>query len=290
MNCYEFKGGSGTASRLVRYAGDEHTPSACSFRPISARGGSSRSRACRSASCWPTTTRWPTHAHADRRGLGDRDRGHRRAAAAAPVPGAGPPGHARPGPHRHHRLALLRRPVPGLLHRQPGRRSRSGAAALRRGRRRAATTSCGSSPGAPWTRSTPSVVQATEEAVANALVANEDMTGRDGHRSPALPRDRVAGLMRERGRSVQQLRVGAALLAQDRADLGDRVRARWPAATAAPPTPTTSQTTASTGSSFRMPGGVGCTEPYRAAPNTTAPISGTTTCTSGFHRRESRVR
>jgi D-aminopeptidase len=44
------------------------------------------------------------------------------------------------------------------------------------------------------------VVQATEEAVANALVANEDMTGRDGHRSPALPRDRVAALFREHGR------------------------------------------------------------------------------------------
>ena len=27
------------------------------------------------------------------------------------------------------------------------------------------------------------VVQAVEEAVANALVANEEMTGRDGHRS-----------------------------------------------------------------------------------------------------------
>jgi D-aminopeptidase len=42
------------------------------------------------------------------------------------------------------------------------------------------------------------VVQATEEAVANALVANEDMTGRDGHRSPALPRDRVAELFAAR--------------------------------------------------------------------------------------------
>ena len=40
------------------------------------------------------------------------------------------------------------------------------------------------------------VVQATEEAVANALVANEGMTGRDGHRAPALPRDRVAALFR----------------------------------------------------------------------------------------------
>jgi D-aminopeptidase len=53
----------------------------------------------------------------------------------------------------------------------------------------------------PWGFINPfyaAVVQATEEAVANALVANEDMTGRDGHRIPALPRDRVAGLFRAR--------------------------------------------------------------------------------------------
>ncbi len=43
-------------------------------------------------------------------------------------------------------------------------------------------------------------MQATEEAVANALVANEDMTGRDGHRTPALPRDRVAALLARAGR------------------------------------------------------------------------------------------
>jgi len=42
------------------------------------------------------------------------------------------------------------------------------------------------------------VVQATEEAVANALVANADMTGRNGHRTPALPRDRVAEIFRTR--------------------------------------------------------------------------------------------
>jgi D-aminopeptidase len=35
------------------------------------------------------------------------------------------------------------------------------------------------------------VVQATEEAILNALVANEDMTGYRGHRVPALPRERV---------------------------------------------------------------------------------------------------
>jgi D-aminopeptidase len=40
------------------------------------------------------------------------------------------------------------------------------------------------------------VVQGVEEAVANALVANDDMTGRDQNRCPALPRDRVAELIR----------------------------------------------------------------------------------------------
>jgi L-aminopeptidase/D-esterase-like protein len=38
--------------------------------------------------------------------------------------------------------------------------------------------------------------QATEEAVINALVANEEMTGREGHRSPALPRGRMAESVR----------------------------------------------------------------------------------------------
>ena len=54
----------------------------------------------------------------------------------------------------------------------------------------------------PWEILDPyyeAVVQATEEAVVNALVANEDMTGRDGHRTPALPRDRVAALLANRG-------------------------------------------------------------------------------------------
>ena len=31
------------------------------------------------------------------------------------------------------------------------------------------------------------VVQATEEAILNSMVANEDMTGRDGNFVPALP-------------------------------------------------------------------------------------------------------
>ena len=50
----------------------------------------------------------------------------------------------------------------------------------------------------PWGQMNPffaAVVQATEEAVANALIANEDMTGRDGRRSPALPRHRLAEIL-----------------------------------------------------------------------------------------------
>ncbi len=42
------------------------------------------------------------------------------------------------------------------------------------------------------------VVQATEEAVINALVANQEMIGRDGHRSPALPRETVTKLLKAR--------------------------------------------------------------------------------------------
>jgi L-aminopeptidase/D-esterase-like protein len=37
-------------------------------------------------------------------------------------------------------------------------------------------------------------IQATEEAILNALVANRDMTGRDGNFVPALPRDRLAAI------------------------------------------------------------------------------------------------
>jgi L-aminopeptidase/D-esterase-like protein len=56
----------------------------------------------------------------------------------------------------------------------------------------------------PWGLLDPfyeAVVQGVEEAVANALVANEEMTGRDGHRTPALPRDRVVDLLGLTGRA-----------------------------------------------------------------------------------------
>ena len=43
-------------------------------------------------------------------------------------------------------------------------------------------------------------VQATEEAIVNALVAAETMTGRDGHRSIALPHDRLREVLKKYNR------------------------------------------------------------------------------------------
>jgi D-aminopeptidase len=54
----------------------------------------------------------------------------------------------------------------------------------------------------PWVAVDPifeAVVRATEEAVLDSLVANEEMVGFRGHRSPALPRERLVGLLRSRG-------------------------------------------------------------------------------------------
>jgi D-aminopeptidase len=54
----------------------------------------------------------------------------------------------------------------------------------------------------PWGLIDPfytAVVQATEEAVVNALIAAETMVGADGRRSPGLPGEQVAALFAERG-------------------------------------------------------------------------------------------
>jgi L-aminopeptidase/D-esterase-like protein len=55
----------------------------------------------------------------------------------------------------------------------------------------------------PWGHIDPfctAVVEAVDEAVLNALVVNADMVGRDGHRSPALPHDRVLEILRRHHR------------------------------------------------------------------------------------------
>jgi D-aminopeptidase len=54
----------------------------------------------------------------------------------------------------------------------------------------------------PWGSMDPfyeAVAQATEEAILNSLVANEEMIGFLRHRSPALARDRLVEILRTRG-------------------------------------------------------------------------------------------
>ena len=46
-------------------------------------------------------------------------------------------------------------------------------------------------------------VQAVEEAILNALVANHDMTGRDNHQVPALPHDNVRELLTKYNRAAK---------------------------------------------------------------------------------------
>jgi len=96
--------------------------------------------------------------------------------------GLGAAGVARSCAHRHHRLAFLRRyfslpfrrPIPGPW-----------TAAFRMARLRCKAIAISSSSMGTHGRFPCRVVQATEEAVLNALVANAEMIGRDGNRSPA---------------------------------------------------------------------------------------------------------
>ncbi len=48
------------------------------------------------------------------------------------------------------------------------------------------------------------VVEATEEAIVNALVAGEDMTGIDGHTVKALPHDKLRTVLKKYGRLVEK--------------------------------------------------------------------------------------
>src|SRR5437667_4322838 len=83
------------------------------------------------------------------------------------------------------------------------------------------------------------VVQATEEAIINALVDNQAMTGRDNHRVDALPHDRMRALLRKYNRhqcshhiagaystqlppTLRRGRHGSLLIARILLDAGDK--------------------------------------------------------------------
>lgn len=192
MNCYQFKGGNGTASRVVRYAGTAYTVGVFLQANFGRRGELT---------------------------LGGVYLGEE---LAEDNPMAGRPAIAPPGAGSVIVVVATDAPLFPSQCKAMARRVTLGLA-------RTGTTGSHSSgdiflavstanPGGftggdptgrggegydsltflPWGKINPfyeAVVQATEEAVANALIANEDMTGRDGHRSPALPRDRLAAIL-----------------------------------------------------------------------------------------------
>jgi L-aminopeptidase/D-esterase-like protein len=190
MNCYQFKGGSGTASRLVPFAGQDYAVGVF----VQANFGSRHEL---------TLAGIP---------LGeDLAADNPMADLSDAPPGAGSviAVVATDAPLFPHQLqAFARRVTLGLARTGTSGSHFSGDLFLA-----FSTANPGAfRPDAPalrqldfigWEYLNPffeAVVQATEEAVVNALVANEEMTGRDGRRTPALPRDQVIGLLQAAGR------------------------------------------------------------------------------------------
>jgi L-aminopeptidase/D-esterase-like protein len=197
MCCYQFKGGNGTASRVVRYGGNEYTIGVL----VQANFGARREL---------TIAGVPLgDALADDNPMGPR--------YDAPPPGAGSviaviatdapllPGQCK---------AFARRVPLGLARTGTTGSHFSGdlfvafstanAGAFTPGWRALRGAGQGSYDELrfiPWgflDSFYEAVVRSVEEAVLNALVANEEMIGYRGHRVPALPRDRIAELVNAR--------------------------------------------------------------------------------------------
>jgi D-aminopeptidase len=196
MICYEFKGGNGTASRLVSFADTTYTVAVF----VQANFGSRREL---------TLAGLP---------LGELLADHGSCPGSPSSPGGAGSVIAIVGTDApllpHQCTALARRVTLGIARTgttgshfsgdlflafstgNPGAFTPGGEVMLG-----AVPERCDELRFVPWGFINPfyeAVVQATEEAVANALVANDEMTGHDGHYTPALPRDRVAALLRDR--------------------------------------------------------------------------------------------
>lgn len=196
MNCYHYKGGSGTASRVVEHAGDTYTVGVF----LQANFGSRHELTIAGVPVGAALTDDdPMDAFYAPTGTGSvigiviTDAPllpHQCVALAQRVTvGIGRTGTS--GSHFSGDLFLAVSVAdPGTI--TPGFQMLSGGGARDYDRLRFV----------PWGATDPffeAVVDATEEAVVNALVANEDMVGLDGHRSPGIPIDRVMGMLRERG-------------------------------------------------------------------------------------------
>jgi len=195
MNCYQFKGGNGTASRVVGYAGTSYTVGVF----LQANFGRRNELTLNGV--------YLGEALADDNPMSDFFAAPQGAGSVIAVVATDAP--LLPNQCK----ALARRVTKGLARTgtigthssgdiflavstaNPGGFSGDGPAAGGDDTRYDTLTFI------PWGKIDPffeAVVQGTEEAVANALIANEDMTGRDGHRTPALPRHRLAEILASR--------------------------------------------------------------------------------------------
>jgi L-aminopeptidase/D-esterase-like protein len=190
MNCYAFKGGSGTASRLVRHGDDTYTVGVFVQANFGARHeltvcGVPVGEALAGDNPM-TEDSWRTPPGA----------GSVIVVIATDAPLL--PGQC---------TALARRVPLGLARTGTAGSHFSGDIFLAFSTANAGALSVGPARGdagyeqlrfVPWNRLDPfyaAVVQAVEEAVLNALVAGRTMVGRDGHRSPGLPVDRLRELL-----------------------------------------------------------------------------------------------
>jgi D-aminopeptidase len=202
MNCYGFKGGTGSASRQVSFGGEKYTVGVllqCNFgsrTELRWNGISIGSQV--DVPCPMEATDWFQEERRSPQGAGSVI-----AIVATDVPLL--PGQAK---------ALARRFPFGLARTGTSGSHFSGdiflafstanSGALNSGfpDHPAETASLDQMTFVPWGYMDPiyeAVVQGVEEAVMNSLVANEDMTGRDGHFSPALPHDQLTALLKRSG-------------------------------------------------------------------------------------------
>jgi D-aminopeptidase len=205
MNCYEFKGGNGTASRVVRYGSHAFTVAAFVQANFGSRGElvvAGRHVGALLADDNPQDSGWFATDLGAPPGAGSVIAV---IATDAPLlPGQCkalarrvPLGLARTGTTGSHFsgdifLAFSTADAPGL---------HSGFPLGPPG-----DDEFGTMTFIPWGRMDPfyaGVVHAVEEAVLNALVVNDDMVGRDGHRSPRLPIDRLSALLADRREGVE---------------------------------------------------------------------------------------
>jgi L-aminopeptidase/D-esterase-like protein len=195
MNCYGFKGGSGTASRIVEYGSDSYVVGAF----LQANFGRRRELTMAGVHVGPA--------------LSDDNPMEEQDAAAPPGSGSVIAVVATDAPLLPGQCQALARRVPLGLARtgttgshfsgdiflafstaNPGALASTEPDPLVDGYETMRFVTWGG-----MDRFYEAVVEAVEEAVLNALVANETMTGRAGHRSPALPRERLRRLLHDRG-------------------------------------------------------------------------------------------